>query len=175
MVEKQSLKALLSNAGICILLCCFFVLFNCVDSSDIDKTSLPPVSHIRPPNPTSDRIDAISSSTLLLRIDSGFVGARQCTLYIYTKYCNGIIRIRLGEKKNNYTIRDVLTKRPYCPDSTWTDDYITYVFPELKPQTKYFLNLYGTWGDVTNIPWTLDTSFTTRPDSSADTSSKTGP
>jgi hypothetical protein len=48
---------------------------------------------------------------------------------------------------------------------------MTYVYTGLKPNTKYYLDIKGFW---TLDVWKLDSSFTTKADTSVDTSSRTG-
>jgi hypothetical protein len=150
-------------------LACTIPVFNCVDSYNKG-----PVQQIQqrisdiPP-------DAVTSSTPYLHFESGYIGSTQCTLNLFMKYCNGVTRIRLGLQPKVYFLRDSLSKPPYCPDSSWNDNYTTYVFFNLKPSTMYYFNIYGSWGDVSNPPWIMDGHFTTKPDSSADTSLTTAP
>lgn len=151
-----------------VLLACAFPLFNCADSYNKTPIHITASQSTRPPDAVIQP-DAITSSTYVLRFDSGFVGATECTLYLFMQYCNGVIRIRLGEQENNYTVRDFLSQPKYCPDTSWLYNYVSYIFSGLTPKTRYYLNIYGTWGDVTNIPWIMNGTFTTRADSSADT------
>ena len=137
-----------------------------------DRTPPPVVVVNHPPHPTSDRfgpiygaIDGITSASLI--IDSGFVSATSCTLYIYLKYCNGIIPIRLGEDSTTFTSSDRLTRLPFCPDTSLIGNWLEYIYAGLKPKTKYYLTIKGYWSIAD--AWVLQCSFTTRADSSADT------
>ena len=139
-----------------------------------DRTPPPVVVVNHPPHPTSDRfgplygtIDGITSASLI--IDSGFVTATSCSLYIYVKYCNGLIPIRLGEDSTTFSRNDKLTTPTYCPDTTRSGN-IEYVYSNLKPKTKYYLSIKGFWS--ISDEWVLKYSFTTRADSSADTSNQ---
>jgi hypothetical protein len=157
------------------LLCCFvacaFLQLGCVDT--FDRTPPPVVVVNHPPNPTSDRfgpiygtIDGLTSASLV--IDSGFVSATSCTLYIYLKYCNGLIPIRLGENPTIFTSNDRLTRLPFCSDTNQIGNWLEYIYTGLKPKTKYYLAIKGYWSIAD--AWVLQYSFTTRADSSADTS-----
>gem|GEM_PF-6332240 len=164
----------------CVMLACGITMVGCGDSfvDTFNKTPPPGVVVQHPPRPTSNWIDSIyptdATTSATLCVTGGWVSATECTLYIFLKYCDGITRIRLGTDSNNYTLtKGYLTDTPYCPDTTSTFVHLTYVYSGLTPATKYYLDIMGFWGIAQ--PWQLDGSFTTRRDSSLDTSSKTGP
>jgi hypothetical protein len=136
-----------------------------------NRTPPPVVVVNHPPHPTSDRfgpiygtVDGITCASLV--VDSAYVSATTCTLYIYIKYCNGLIPIRLGEDSTTYSRSDKLTTPTYCPDTTQSGN-IEYVYSNLTPKTKYYLTIKGFWSIAD--AWVLQCSFTTRADSSADT------
>lgn len=176
MKPEQAMAGVLRHGcpPVMAMLCCFAACaclqLGCVDT--FDRTPPPVVVVNHPPHPTSDRfgplygtIDGITSASLI--IDSGFVSATSCTLYIYSKYCNGLIPIRLGEDSATFSSSDKLTRLPFCPDTTQIGNYFEYIYPNLKPKTKYYLTIKGYWSIAD--AWVLQCSFTTRADSSADT------
>jgi len=112
-------------------------------------------------NPDNE-LDATTRATL--RVDSGHVGTTQCTLYIFSKYCDGIFRIRLGEAPSNYTLTGRLVKPSFGCDSN-SPFLSEYVYTSLNPGTKYYFDIMAFWGIVQ--PWQLDSCFTTWPDSAS--------
>ena len=153
------------TVSIYFFVACAFLQLGCMDT--FDRTPPPVVVVNHPPHPTSDRfgpiygtIDGITSASLI--IDSGFVTATSCSLYIYVKYCNGLIPIRFGEDPTTFTSNDKLTRLPFCPDTSQIGNWLEYIYTGLKPKTKYYLAIKGYWSIAD--AWVLQYSFTTRAD-----------
>ena len=159
------------TAVVCWFVACACLQLGCMDT--FDRTPPPVVVVNHPPHPNSDRFDTIygtidGKTSASLIIDSGFVTATSCTLYIYSKYCNGLLPIRLGVDSTIFTANDKLTRLPFCPDTNQIGNWFVYIYPNLIPKTKYYLSIKGFWSIAD--AWVLKYSFTTRADSSADTS-----
>jgi hypothetical protein len=159
---------------LCPLLACGIALVGCGDSF-VDSFNKAPVEITKVTHAANwfdhmlNTADGTTSASL--RVDSGHLGSTQCTLYLYSKFCNGIFRIRLGEAPPNYTFSTHITKPPYCSDSTLSFT-TAYVCSSLTPGTKYYFDIMGFWGLVQ--PWQLDSCFITESEVPAGTSSKTG-
>jgi hypothetical protein len=156
---------------LCWFLACACIVLACTDTFDRSPPSVITNNHPPPPNsnrfgPIYNTIDGATSASLI--VDSGVASATECTLYIYSKYCNGLLKIKLGEDSTSYSVSDKLTRLPYCPDTTWLGNYFEYIYSGLKPKTTYYLEIKGFWSIAD--AWILHGSFTTRADSSADTS-----
>lgn len=114
-----------------------------------------------------DATDGTTRATF--RVDSGYLGSSQCTLWIFSKFCNGTYRIRLGEDRSSFSSSTPLVLPAYCSDSTLTFQEM-FVCNGLKPNTKYYFEAIGIWGPVTAYyRWQLDSSFTTLADTSSGT------
>lgn len=156
------------TAALCCCAACACLQLGCTDT--YDRTPPPVVVVNHPPHPTSDRfgpvyctIDGVTSASLV--VDSAFVSSTSCTLYVYAKYCNGLIPIRLSLDSTTYILNDKFTKPQFCPDTTQLGNWFEYIYPNLKPSTKYYLSIKGFW--TIADAWVLQCSFTTRADSSA--------
>lgn len=111
-----------------------------------------------------DATDGTTRATF--RIDSGYLGSSQCTLWIFSKFCNGTYRVRLGEDRSSFSVSTPLVLPAYCSDSTLTFQ-LMFVCNGLKPNTKYYFAAIGIWGPVAAYyKWQLDSNFTTLPDTS---------
>ena len=132
-----------------------------------NKTPVPVIHVTHPPNSNwFGEMDCTDGTTRAsLRIDSGHMGSTQCTIYVYSRWCNGIFRVRYGEDPSSWSSSDRITKPGYCSDSALPFE-TTFVFSGLNPGTTYYFDIMAFWSIAQ--PWQLDSSFTT------DTISKNG-
>jgi hypothetical protein len=158
----------LNAVTLCVIAGVLIPIFTCGDS--FSKFPIHAVINVNPRD--SARIidlshvyyDAVTSASL--RVDSGFISAKTCTLYLFMRYANGNTAVFLSRRPYRYDLIDTISRPPYCLDSTEQNIHIQYVFSNLIPNTKYFFQVYGDWytggGSTPRNWWGLDSiQFTT--------------
>jgi hypothetical protein len=151
-------------------------IFTCGDS--FNKSPLPPVILVNPRdssrtvNVSTIHYDAGTSASV--RVDSGFVSATSCTLYMYLEYANGTSLLMIGKRKSHSMLIpdeiDTINRPPYCNDTNKQFDHFTFVYHDLLPHQRYYVEFYAEWYTPI-INWRFDSlTFTTTDTSNSTTS-----
>jgi hypothetical protein len=147
---------------------CCACLLDCGDS--FSKFPVHAVANINPRD--SARIvdlshvyyDAVTSASL--RVDSAFVSATTCTLYLFMRYANGSTWVMLSKRPIKYYQLDTTDTITKGLDPNAQNVHLMYVFQNLRPKTLYYFDLHGEWyfedGRTLRNWWGLDSlTFTT--------------
>jgi hypothetical protein len=155
-------------AALLVVVICCACLLTCGDSfskfpvhavaiiNPRDSARIIDLSHVTP--------DAVTMSTL--RIDSAFISATTCTLYLFLKYANGFTWVMLSKRPIKYYQLDTIDTITKALDPNAQNVHLMYVFQNLRPKTLYYFDLHGEWytddGRTLRNWWGLDSlTFTT--------------